>query len=72
MARMYKVVDPLQPGTSTHYQTTDWSKCALCQEDTTEVLCCPAESRHGTQGAGYGTLANLVVSFDRICYLPKL
>ena len=63
---MYKVVDPLQPGTSTHYQTIDWSKCALCQEDTTEVLCCPVESRHGTQGAGYGTLANLVVSFRSI------
>ena len=24
---MYKVVDPLQPGTSKHYQTIDMSKC---------------------------------------------
>jgi hypothetical protein len=45
MAKMLKLVDPLQPETSTHSLTTDCNKCALCQEDTTEVLLCPAESR---------------------------
>ena len=70
MAKMYKVVDPLQPGASTLRPTTDWSKCALCQEDTSEVLYCPAESNHGTQGAGYKTIADLV-GFSRIGCLPR-
>ena len=52
MAKVYKVADPIQPGTSTHSPTTDWSKCVLCQEDRAEVLRCPAESKHNTQGAG--------------------
>ena len=30
--------DPLHPGPSTLCLTTDWSKCALCLEDTSEVL----------------------------------
>ena len=33
MAKVYKVVDPIQPGTSTHSPTTDWSKCVLCQDN---------------------------------------
>lgn len=71
MAKMYKVVDPLQPGASTLCPTTDWSKCALCQEDTSEVLHCPAESKRGTQGAGYKTIADLLVGFSRIGCLPR-
>jgi len=73
MAKMYKVVVPLQPGASTLCPTTDWSKCALymCQEDTSEVLHCPAESKRGTQGAGYKTIADLLVGFSRIGCLPR-
>ncbi|KAG0715277.1 hypothetical protein GWK47_001346 [Chionoecetes opilio] len=70
MAKVYKVVDPLQPGTSTQGLETDWSKCFLCQEDTSEVLHCPAESTHATQGAGYKTIAELLVGIDRIGCLP--
>ncbi|KAG0714703.1 hypothetical protein GWK47_001512 [Chionoecetes opilio] len=70
MAKVYKVVDPLQPGTSTQGLETDWSKCVLCQEDTSEVLHCPAESTRATQGAGYKTIAELLVGFDRIGCLP--
>jgi len=71
MAKMYKVVDPLQPGASTLCPTPDWSKCALCQEDTSEVLHCPAESKRGTQGAGYKTIADLLVGLSRIGCLPR-
>ncbi|KAG0715880.1 hypothetical protein GWK47_010917 [Chionoecetes opilio] len=70
MAKAYKVVDPLQPGTSTQGLETDWSKCVLCQEDTSEMLHCPAESTRATQGAGYKTIAELLVGFDRIGCLP--
>ena len=52
MAKIHKIVDPLGSQTSAQTVVTDWSKCFLCQEDTTEVLQCPAESRRGRQGAG--------------------
>ena len=51
--------------------TLDWSKCILCQEDTTAQLHCPAESKCGTQGAGYGTLARLLEGFSKIDCLPR-
>ena len=70
MAKIYKVVDRLQPGTSTQGLETDWCKYVLCQEDTSEVLHCPPESTHATQGAGYKTIAELLIAFDRICCLP--
>lgn len=70
MAKVYKIVDPLQPETSRQGLQTDWSKCILCQEDTSEVLRCPAESKLPTKGAGYKTIAELLVGFDRIGCLP--
>lgn len=72
MAKIYKVVDPLRyPQASAQVVVTDWSKCFLCQEDSTEVLQCPAESRRGTQGAGYSTIADLLMGFSAIGCLPK-
>ena len=71
MAKMYKVVDPLRPKPSTQGLTTDWNKCALCQEDSTEVLQCLAESRRDTQGVGYSTVADLLQSFGIIGCLPN-
>ena len=35
------------------------------------MLRCPAESKHNTQGAGYMTIANLLVGFNKIGCLPK-
>ena len=71
MAKRYKVVDPLQSGTSKHVLLTDWSKCVFCQEDLSEVLHCPAESRRNTLGAGYKTISDLLVGFSRIGCLSK-
>ena len=71
MAKVYKIVDPLRPKPSTQGLTTDWNKCALCQEDKTEVLQCPAESRRDTQGVGYSTVADLLESFNTIGCLPN-
>lgn len=65
MEKVYKLADPQQPGTSTQGLETDWSKCVLCQEDTLQVLHCPAESARGTQGAGYNTIAELLVGLFR-------
>ncbi len=68
MAKMYKVVDPSGISVSS---VTDWSKCFLSQEDSTEALRCPAESCRGTQGAGYSTIADLLKGFSAIGCLPK-
>ena len=70
MEKIYKVVDPLRSQTSAQVLVTDWSKCFLCQEDSTEVLRCPAKSLCGT-GAGYSTIADLLRGFSAIGHLPK-
>lgn len=71
MAKIHKIVDPLGSQTSAQTVVTDWSKCFLCQEDTTEVLQCPAESCRGTQGAGYSTITEFLEGFSVIDSLPK-
>ncbi|KAF3847137.1 hypothetical protein F7725_020165, partial [Dissostichus mawsoni] len=47
------------------------AKCVLCQEDTDEMLKCPSNSARGTDGAGYRTLAEHLVAFDKIVCLPN-
>ena len=70
MAKVYKIVDPLQPGTSKQHPETDWIKCVLCQQESSEVLRCPAKSKCITQGSGYKTITELLVGFERIGCLP--
>ena len=48
MDKIYKMMDPTQPSTSKHGEQTDWSMCVLCQENTSKVLRCPAESKCNT------------------------
>ena len=67
MAKVYKIVDPDEPQTSGQCLTTN---CVLCQEETVELLKCPANSARGTEGAGYKTLAENLEAFDRISCLP--
>ena len=74
MAKIFKNMDPLdlqQPSTSAHCEQTDWSKCILCQENTSKVLHCPDESKCNTQGAGYTTIAGLLEGFSMADCLPK-
>ena len=59
MAKLYKVVDPDEPQTSGQCLITNWDLCVVCQEDTGEMLKCPANSARGTEGVGYKTLADL-------------
>ena len=61
MSKSYQFVDPQKPGPSKEAITkTDWNKCLLCQEVTSEVLQCPAQSKHNDVGVGqgYSTLAS--------------
>ena len=50
---------------------TDWTDCIICQKATTEALRCSAESKRGTQGAGYKNLADLLQGFHMAGELPK-
>ncbi len=73
MAKIYKIVDPLQqPGTSgIQCLTTAWSKCALCQEDTSEMLRTPEDCSSGYDlGAGYKTTAANLIGSNQIGCLP--
>lgn len=72
MAKQYKVFDPNEPGTSGSLcLTTDWSKCVLCQEDTPEMLKCPADSTRAMEGGGYQTIAEHLKAFNKIGCLPR-
>ena len=68
MAKIHKLVDPLQSGTSQQALLTDWSKCIFCQEDLSEALHCPPESRHNTLGTGYKTITDLVACLNHLIY----
>ncbi|XP_014664507.1 PREDICTED: uncharacterized protein LOC106806883 [Priapulus caudatus] len=71
MAKLFKVVDHNEPGTSgTKCLTTDWNKCVLCQEGRDEMLKCPSNSARATGCAGYKNIAEHLVAFDKISCLP--
>ena len=72
MSKSYKVVDTNLPSTSGRQSLdVDWTQCVLCQQDTEETLICPGFSRKQATGAGYKTLADSLLAFDRIVCLPK-
>lgn len=75
MDKLYQVVNPQQPGTlsTSSEKETDWGKCFLCQENTCEVLKCPADSKRSRDGAGYKTLADNLLGFKEInCLTPTI
>ena len=73
MAKVYKIMDGRVTSSEKVKENiqTDWNKCILCQEDTTEILWCPAESTCDQKGAGYATMADLLQGFCDIGCLPK-
>ena len=59
------------PSTTQHHSLHDWNKCVFCQADTSEVLRCPVESKRSIdQGAGYKSVADLLMKFSQIGCLP--
>ena len=72
MSKVYKVIDPSEPGTSDIPSIPiDWNKCVLCQTNTSESLCCPADSKRGAKGTGYKTTAENLLAFKKLGCLPK-
>ena len=74
MASKLQIVDPeFQPtaGPSERVQPTDWTRCILCQEVTSESLQCPAaDTRLCAKGSGYLTLSQNILRFHNLHALP--
>jgi hypothetical protein len=72
MAKHYKLID--LPSTSTDKSTIVspiyWTKCVLCQVETKEATRCPAKSLRTNKEIGYRTLAENLVAFNQIGYMP--
>lgn len=51
-------------------EPVDWSKCCLCQEDTTERLQDPTNYKGSSPFSGYATLSRNVLQFKEIKSLP--
>jgi len=69
MTSTVKLVDPRTQPAPVILQA-DWLKCFLCQEDTNEKLCCPANSKRTDIGAGYTSLADDLIAFHSAGRLP--
>ena len=51
-------------------ESDEWSKCCLCQEDTTERLQDPTNNKGSSPCSGYATLSRNVLQFKEIKSLP--
>ena len=72
MEKVYRIANPQQPSSSSAVtEDTDWDKCVICQQITSEVLKCPASSNRSTDGAGYKYLADNLLAFKKIDWLPS-
>ena len=50
---------------------TDWTKCAICQQNKVEPLRCPADSKRSCDvGSGYKTLAGNITKFRDLDCMP--
>lgn len=58
------------PSTSPHLTTTDWRLCLICQEDKTETLTKPDQSKRKDIGSGYSSLAENLIKFSELGELP--
>ena len=70
----FQVVDLQQPSSSVEepVKSTDWSKCFLCQQFTSEILRCRPKSKRSAVGVGqgYSTLAKNFMHFNELNDLP--
>ena len=72
MAKTYKVVDPFKPTTPDQEDIQYvWNKRIWCQEDTSESLTCPADSKRGTDRSGYRTTAEIILALEKLGCLPR-
>ena len=72
MSKSFRLADVerTSPSTSQHLTTTDWKLCLICQEDKTETLTKPDQSKRKDIGSGYSSLAENLVKFSEFGELP--
>ena len=73
MSKNFQLVNIQQSGPSKEaLLKTDWNKCLLCQETTSESLQCPANSNRCDvgPGQGYSTLSCYIHRFSELDELP--
>jgi len=72
MSKSFRLADVQRtaPSTSQHLTTTDWTLCLICQEDKTETLTEPDQSKRTDVGSGYSSLAENLVKFSELGELP--
>lgn len=71
MSNSHQFLSSQQPGPSREIPVkTNWNRCVLCQEETPEVLQCPANSKRHDVGAGYSTLSANIIRFSELNQLP--
>lgn len=68
---VHKLMNPFNTDTSGQFKETEWNKCFICQEDKSEVLRCPADSKREEKGTGYKTISDLLVRFSNAGCLPR-
>lgn len=73
MLKRHILIDPAHPSASKQsksYYPPNWELCALCQEETGEVLQCPARSTSKPSGIGYTSLARDLLAFQEYGQIP--
>lgn len=51
-------------------QSTNWSKCFICQEDKFEALKSPPKKKNNLAKSGYKTLSKNIPEFAKINEMP--
>jgi len=72
MSKRFRLADAerTSPSTSPHLTTTDWRLCLICQEDKTETLTKPDQSKRKAIGSGYSSLVENLIKFSELGELP--
>lgn len=63
--------DTLKASTSQSTTTIDWDLCVICQQNTSESLISPLQSKRKSVGKGYHSLAENLMKFKELGNLPK-
>ena len=71
MSEQFQLVDPCVASTPKQRYESNWDLWVLRQEETTESLTFPAQSKRSDVGRGYTTLAQNLVMFNELGKLPR-
>eukprot|EP00112_Aurelia_sp_Birch-Aquarium-sp1_P023326 Seg6900.2 transcript_id=Seg6900.2/GoldUCD/mRNA.D3Y31 product="hypothetical protein" protein_id=Seg6900.2/GoldUCD/D3Y31 len=72
MSKEFRLVEPKLPRTTTGQiiENIDWERCIICQDNTSEVVQCPADSSRSDAGVGYVRFEENFMRFKELGALP--